>query len=472
MNKRIKQLLKSLKEIYSIPIVEKIAMKTNFMKRKSKITPEIFLSLCLFGGDDLCRSSLLQLKSRLESKEDITISPQALDQRFNEKAVEFLKAIFYEMLKKQNEILRDEETLLRYHFKAIKVVDSTTIVLPENLETTYKGSGGSASVAAVKVQLQLDLLTGSFIKCDISEAVSNDADYLPVLKKSIEKKDLHLQDLGYFHSDHLTILEDLEAYYISKIKSASVIYVKNDKPEMNNKGEILKSSIYKKVDIQEIAAPLEEGETIEISDIYIGKNKLKTKLILTKLTQECKINREKKFLKDVRKGKKILSDKNTFWNTINIYITNIPISILSKEQIHDIYSLRWQVELMFKIWKSIFKIHDVKKVKLERFQCFLYGRLISLLLTSSIVSTGKKILSEERQKEISPMKSFSMVKESFDGLRQRLFKGEIALIRFLDKIIGSIMKYGTKSKKKGRKTSFEIIESIKISEMELEKLVG
>ena len=70
------------------------------------------------------------------------------------------------------------------------------------------------------------------------------------------------------------------------------------------------------------------------------------------------------------------------------------------------------------------------------------------------------------------MKSFSMVKESFNGLREKLFKGEIALIRFLNKIIESIMKYGTKSKKKGRKTSFEIIESIKISEMELEKLVG
>ncbi|MBU3107987.1 hypothetical protein [Clostridium gasigenes] len=142
MSKRIKQLLKSLKELYSVQVIEKIASKTKFMKRKSKITPEIFVSLCLFWGDDLCRSSLLQLKSRLEAKEDITISPQALDQRFNESAVEFLKAIFYEMFEKQNEILKDDETLLRYHFKSIKVVDSATIILPENLEPTYRGSGG------------------------------------------------------------------------------------------------------------------------------------------------------------------------------------------------------------------------------------------------------------------------------------------------------------------------------------------
>lgn len=471
MNKRIKQLLKSLKELYLIEIVERMAFKTKFMKRKSKITPEIFLSLCLFGGEDLCRSSLLQLRSRLEVREDINVSPQGLDQRFNENAVEFLKSIFNEMLKKQNTILKEEENLLKYHFKSIKVVDSTTIILPEHLKSTYRGSGGSASDAAAKVQLQLDLLTGSFINCDISEAVSNDADYLPALEKCIEEKELHLKDLGYFNLEHLNMLEKSKAYYISKLRSTSVIYIKNDNPEMNTKGKIKKSSIYKKVDIQEIAEPLAEGETIEIPDIYIGKDKLKTKLILTKLTQECKINREKKFFKDVKKGKKTLSDKNVFWNNINIYITNIPKSILSKEQIHDIYSLRWQVELMFKIWKSIFKIHDVKKVKLERFQCFLYGRLISLLLTSSIVSTGKKILWAESKKEISPMKSFGIVKEFFSGIREKIFRGEIILIRFLSKIVESIMKYGVKSKKKGKKTSFEIIESVKISADELENLV-
>jgi len=42
MNKRIKILLKSLKEVYSTQIIEKAALKTKFMKRKSKITPEIF----------------------------------------------------------------------------------------------------------------------------------------------------------------------------------------------------------------------------------------------------------------------------------------------------------------------------------------------------------------------------------------------------------------------------------------------
>ncbi len=58
--KGLKQLLKILKELYSINTIKRIALNTKFMKRESKITPEIFLSLCLFSGEDLCRSTLLQ----------------------------------------------------------------------------------------------------------------------------------------------------------------------------------------------------------------------------------------------------------------------------------------------------------------------------------------------------------------------------------------------------------------------------
>lgn len=42
---------------------------------------------------------------------------------------------------------------------------------------------------------------------------------------------------------------------------------------------------------------------------------------------------------------------------MNIYVTNIPWKIVPMEQIHDFYSLRWQIEIIFKTWKSLFQIH-------------------------------------------------------------------------------------------------------------------
>ena len=468
MNKRLKQLLKILKELYSIDFIKKIALDTKFVKRDSKITAEIFLSLCLFSGEDLCRSSLLQLSTRIGAMDDITISPQALDQRFNTESVAFLKAIFQQMLEKQNRILRNDNELLKSHFKTIKVVDSTTISLPENLKSTYRGSGGSSSDAAAKVQLEYELFTGNFIQCDIIEGVSNDADYLPTLEKGIEPNDLHLKDLGYFKAEHFKYIEECGAYYLSKLKSTTAIYVKNDNPEIMSNGRVRKDSLYKRIDIEEIVKPLAEGQTIELLDIYIGKiTKFKTRLIVTKLTEECKKKRKENFLKIAKKKNKKNINKETYWTSINIYITNISVETIGKEELHDIYAVRWQVELMFKIWKSIFKIHDVKRVKLERFQCFLYARLTSLLLTSSIVSTGKKIAYEEKEKEISEIKSFAIVKEFFSEIREKIFKGELVLLNFLNKIIKQVLRYGRKSTKKGRKSTYLIIENVKIYEIEL-----
>ena len=468
MNKGLKKLLKILKELYSIDVINKIASNTNFVKRESKITPEIFLSLCLFSGEDLCRSTLLQLSTRIGSIEDITLSPQALDQRLNKKAVAFLKSVFQQMLEKQNRILKNDSAVLRKLFKSIKIVDSTTIPLPENLKSTYRGSGGSSSDSAAKIQLEYELFTGNFIQCDVIEGVSNDADYLPTLERGIEPNDLHIKDLGYFKADHFKYIEKCGAYYLSKLKSTSAIYEKNDNPEIMSNGKVRKDSLYKRIDIKEIVKPLAEGQTIELLDIYIGKTtKFKTRLIVTKLTEECKRKREENFFNIAKKKKKKNIVKNTFWTSINIYITNISVETMDKEQLHDIYSMRWQIELMFKIWKSIFKIHDVKRVNLERFQCFLYARLTALLLTSSIVSTGKKITYEENRKEISEIRSFAIVKEFFSKIRWKIFKGKLVLFNFLNRIIKRILKYGRKSTKKGRKSTYSIIENVRIYESEL-----
>ncbi|WP_443662565.1 IS4 family transposase [Clostridium sp.] len=471
MNKGLKLLLKNLKELYTSVNIKKMALNTKFMKRESKITPEIFLSLCLFSGEDLCKSTLLELRTRLDNNEDITVSPQAIDQRFNTESVQFLKKVFQGMLEKQNKILKEASTLLKTYFKSIKVVDSTTINLPEHLKSTYRGSGGSASDAALKVQLEYELFTGNFIHCDIVEGVSTDADYLPTLERGIEANDLHLKDLGYFKADHFKYIEECGSYYLSKIKSTTAIYVKNDNPEILSNGKFRKSSLYKKIDIEAIVRPLSEGETIELFDIYIGTiHKFKTRLIVTKLTEENKRKRKIKFLKDIKKKKKKASNENIFWYTINIYVTNISDEIVDKEQLHDIYSLRWQMELMFKIWKSTFKIHDIKKVKLERVQCFLYARLTALLLTSSIVSTGKKINSKENGKAISEIKSFAIVKGFFRKIRENIFKGELVLFKLLNRIITSILKYGKKSTKKGGKCTYSILKGVKIYEVELENI--
>lgn len=463
ISKRIRELIQKLKELFLKEIIEKMGKKTKFIQRRGKLTPEAFASLCIFNNNDLCTSSLSELCCKLEINNNISISEEGLNERFNEKAVTFMQEILKEMFKKQNEILRRKEHHLKLHFNRINVTDSTSFDLPDEFKQYYKGSGGSASSSAIRIQLEYNIITGEFLNCDLFDGVSSDINYLTKLQEGIRENDLCLKDLGYFKIEHIEEIDGKHAFYISKVRSNVNVYIKN---QDDRKG-------YALVDLSKLVEPLAEGEILEIPEVYIGKGKkIKSRLILTKLSEKSKEKRQRYHKKRVAKGKGAFSEKGERWYSTNAYITNIPVEILDTNEVHDVYSLRWQIELMFKIWKSVFKINMVKRVKIERFKCTLYGKLISLLLASSIVFTAKDIIHENSKKEISPIKSFKIVKEYFNDLSRKLFKGEIAIANIINQIIGSILKHGIKSKRKGKKTPFMIFQSIKISDDEFTELTG
>jgi transposase len=65
---------------------------------------------------------------------------------------------------------------------------------------------------------------------------------------------------------------------------------------------------------------------------------------------------------------------------LSVYITNIPKAWLGTKQIKETYDLRWQIELIFKTWKSQAGIDKVKAMKVERFQCQILARFLWILL--------------------------------------------------------------------------------------------
>ena len=73
----------------------------------------------------------------------------------------------------------------------------------------------------------------------------------------------------------------------------------------------------------------------------------------------------------------ILKKGRIKFNKINAYITNLHSAIIISNQ--------------------------VKKVKLEWVICFLYGRLISFLLSYTIVFTYKSFILEEDKKQFSEL---------------------------------------------------------------------
>ena len=58
--------------------------------------------------------------------------------------------------------------------------------------------------------------------------------------------------------------------------------------------------------------------------------------------------------------------------------------MLKAADIIQLYRLRWQIELVFKTWKSLLCIHKVKAVKKDRLECQLLARFIWILMNWKI----------------------------------------------------------------------------------------
>jgi hypothetical protein len=119
--------------------------------------------------------------------------------------------------------------------------------------------------------------------------------------------------------------------------------------------------------------------------------------------------------------------------------------------------MRWQVEIIFKTWKSIFHIHGVKPVKIERFQCQLYGKLILLLLSSAVMFKMRALVLKNKELEASEMKTSEIVHEYIDRLYFELINFPSETFNTLKLVFENVVRNGLKSHKKDKKTIFDIL---------------
>ena len=87
------------------------------------------------------------------------------------------------------------------------------------------------------------------------------------------------------------------------------------------------------------------GETYEVGNVYVGDHKvLFARLVLYRLTEN---NYENAGKTRNEKKRKSYSEKSRILSGLNIYV-NTPWEWVPMKQVHELYSLRWQIEIVLK----------------------------------------------------------------------------------------------------------------------------
>ncbi len=205
-------------------MIEAKARESTFVERKSKVSGSRFTNLIVFSSGNLAETSLAEMCQEFEYCYGEKLSKQALDERFTERSVAFLKLLLQEVLFRH--VSTDEFKDLLPGCKTIRVKDATSFQLPKELQEIYPGSGGQTSKACLKVQFEYDLRTGKVFDLSLGPYISNDLTDSHKTIGSVNERDLIIRDLGYIGIEILKKVHEKGAFYLDRIKSNVGIWVK------------------------------------------------------------------------------------------------------------------------------------------------------------------------------------------------------------------------------------------------------
>lgn len=364
----IKELSTKLQELLEKE-AEKLSKESKFVIRNSKLTGEKFAKGLIFGWQGNPDASLHQLKKTLDIF-GVKISEQGLDKRFSKESAEFMELLLNKVLS----ILTISSQLnseLINKFSDIKIYDSSSIYLPTDLIEHWTGPGGTKGSkvnSVIKLSTSLSLKTGS-LKIVLEDGFVHDNNSELIRKDKIEKGALLIKDLGYYSLECFKEISRHQAYYCSRLKSDTKVF----------------SLSGKEINLVNLMA----NKNFIDKDVFLGKSQqLKCRMVIVRLPEQLREQRiEKLFKKAIREGKKI-SERKLSLSNFNIFITNLSPQELNLEELLILMKSRWQIELLFKLWKSYCKIDESRSEKPYRILTELYAKLIGVIISHNLMIIG------------------------------------------------------------------------------------
>ena len=338
---------------------------SGFVQRRAKLSGARFVQTLVLGAvasRDLTLDGLARMAASLE----VAVSPQAVDQRMTEAAATLLKRALDEAVA---HLLTSDPIVvpLLERFSAVWVQDSTRVTLPDPLAALWRGTGGNGPRAAVKLQARLDLRRGRMQGPLLHPAHENDQGYSWDL---VEPGALRIADLGYWDAAECARLAQAGAYWLSRLKSNLCLRWPDGTP----------------MDLLAwLGAQPEQGLDTQV---LLTRSRLPARLVARRVADEVAARRRRELRQVAQRSGCQPSKRSLALAAWDLYVTNVQGELASAAEIFALGRARWQIEMVFKLWKSKAGIDESRSDKPWRVLCELYAKLIAVVLEHWVMLIG------------------------------------------------------------------------------------
>jgi hypothetical protein len=152
----------------------------------------------------------------------------------------------------------------------------------------------------------------------------------------VEPGSLSLRDLGYFSLKRFRDLGAAGAYWIARWQPGTLVFDRGGRP-------------------RELPADLRQhlGDgPLDVPILLGAAERLPCRLIALRVPQEVADRRRQKLYQKAQKHGRAPGPDQLAWCDWTLLVTNCPADLLTWKEVVVLYRARWQIQLVFKLWKS------------------------------------------------------------------------------------------------------------------------
>jgi hypothetical protein len=342
--------------------IEEFARESQFIQRKVVVSGKGFVQSLIMAFQTNTAASYSEL-SACASSLAMPMTAQGMEQRFDEHSAHFLKSVLeYALTLKVQGICVQTVPLIK-RFKGIHIRDSSVISLPSALKHIWKGVGGSqGETSALKLQVSWEQCRGNLDGITLQAGYCQDRTS-PYQSMELEAGELHIGDLGFFSLEKLAQDAQKGVLWLTRLKFKTLL-----------------------CDEQGLAFDLlaflehQTQTQVDLPVLVGGKQQLTCRLLASRVPQEVADQRRQRIKESYRKKGRQPSAKLLQLAAWTLVLTNVPPDKLSLKEALVLLKIRWQIELLFKLWKSYLSIDQWNSHNPWRILTEVYAKLLSAIL--------------------------------------------------------------------------------------------
>jgi hypothetical protein len=366
--KTITELAASLQTLFTTT-ADALARRTGFVERTSKLTGALFAQALVFGWLANPDASLPHLAAAA-ALAGVSITPQGLDQRCTATAADFLESLLAAAV----EVLVQAEQVvipLLARFSAVELLDASTLVLPDALGDWWPGCGGAAPAntsAALKIHVRFDLCSGSLHGPLCTDGRTHEST-TTLQTAPLPRGALRVADLGYFCLSVLAAIAAEGAYFLSRMHHTTAVFTPQGQ----------------RTRLLDLLGP---DPSYDLA-VQLGcAQRLPVRLLAVRVPPAVANARRRTLKAAARKHGRTPTAESLAWADWTLLITNATADLLALPEALVLVRARWQLELLFKLWKQHGKIDESRSSKPWRVLCEVWAKLLAVLVQHWLSITG------------------------------------------------------------------------------------